>query len=373
MAREHVRVARSLRDLPLIRAAFERGELSYSKVRSLTRVANAEAEEFLLNQATYATASQLERMLGAYRQSVAADEPPPRDPELCWDWNRDGTLSVSARLSPEDGRAFLDALEAARSQMRDQEGETDEESGPAGPPAEPLLGDVATNAEALSLIAESFLARGAAARAAPHRQQLIVHVDVEALSGDAPGRSELERGPGIDPELARRLGCDASLRVLVKRGRQVFYLGRRTRAISPALNLALRERDRGCRFPGCDNHRWTDAHHMVPWARGGATDLDNLILLCRRHHRLLHEGGFTVERAADGELRLRDSHGERLTNAPPLPHGSHGELRKRNRDAGLEVGPETLLVGTGERMDLELSVDAVARSIDPPRREPVYS
>ncbi len=363
MAREHVRAARALRELPLTRAAFSRGELSYSKVRTLTRGRAPQSEEFLLHQARYATASQLDRMLGAYRRGRAADEPEADEPELSWYWNRDGTLSVSARLSPEDGRAFLDALEAARSQIRDEDRETRDESGPAGP----LLGDTATNADALSVIAESFRAHGAMKRAGPDRHQLIVHVDAEALSRHRPGRSELGPGPGIDPETARRLGCDASLRVLVKRGKRTLYLDRKTRTVSPALNLALRERDRGCRFPGCDNHRWVDAHHIVHWALGGPTDLDNLVLLCRRHHRLLHEGGFSVERLHDGELVFRNPRGERLANAPPLHRGSHRELRKRNRDAGLDVDSQTLLVGTGERMDLVACVDAVYDACAPIR------
>jgi hypothetical protein len=353
-AREHVRVARALRELPLTREAFGRGQISYSKVRTLTRVAAAESEEFLLHQATYATASQLDRMLSAYERSEREER---GEPELRWHWNRDGSLSVEARLAPDDGRAFLDALEAARSKIRDEAHNGGDENGPAGP-FEPLLGDVATNAEALSTIAESYLAHGPLERVGPQRQQLIVHVDVETLNG-GPGRSQLEHGPAIAPETACRLGCDASLQVLVKRGRKALYLGRKTRAISPALNLTLRERDRGCRFPGCDNHRWVDAHHIVHWARGGETGLDNLVLLCRRHHRLVHEGGFSLTGDANEELVFRDPHGERLENAPRPPRGSPAELIERNRSAGLEVAAETLLTGTGERMDLHACVDAV--------------
>jgi hypothetical protein len=152
-----------------------------------------------------------------------------------------------------------------------------------------IVGELATNADALCLIAESFLAHGARERAGPQRQRLIVHVDAHTLSRDAPGRCELENGPRIPPETARRLGCDGELQLLVKPGRRMLYLGRRTRSIPPALNLALRERDGRCRFPGCTHRRC--AHHIVPWVLGGRTDLDNLILLCRRHHRLVHEGG----------------------------------------------------------------------------------
>jgi hypothetical protein len=364
-AREYVRVARSLRDLPMTREAFGRGEVSYAKVRALTRVATPESEEFLLHQATYATASQLDRMLGAYERSERTE---PREPRLSWAWNRDGSLRVEARLAPDDGRAFLDALEAARSQIGEEARAGRDGDVPAGTSPEPLLGDTATNADALSLIAESFLAHGPQERAGPARQQLIVHVDAETLQGDADGRAELDHGPAVDPELARRLGCDATLRVLVKRGNRMLYLGRRTRSISPALSLALRERDSGCRFPGCTNRRFVDAHHIIPWSRGGATEPENLCLLCRRHHRLIHEGGFSVAGNANAELVFRDPRGERLQNSPQPPPGSPRALLDRNRDAGLSIDPETLLKGDGERMDLVENVYAVARAIDPPGR-----
>jgi uncharacterized protein DUF222/HNH endonuclease len=360
-AREHVRVARALRELPRIRDAFSSGSLSYSKVRPLTRVATPESEEFLLHQATYATAAQLERMLGAYERSEAEE---PNDPELRWHWNRDGSLNLSARLAPEDGRAFLDALEAARSQLREEARASEEESGSA----EPLLGDVRTNADALSVLAESFLARGASERAGPERHRVVVHVDLDTLTGDH-GRCELENGPFLDPELARRLGCDSSLQALVKRGKRTLYLGRRTRTISPALNLALRERDGGCRFPGCANRRWVDAHHIVHWARGGPTDPENLVLLCRHHHRLIHEGGFSVTGNANEKLVFRDPQGKLLDESPQPPPGSLVALRAQNHAAGHAIGPETLLTGTGERMDLGECVYAVAKAVDRPGRQ----
>jgi hypothetical protein len=365
-AREYVRVARANRDLPLIREAFGRGELSYAKVRALTRVATPESEEFLLHQATYATASQLDRMLGAYRNSERPDPERHGEPKLSWSWNRDGSLHVEASLSPDDGRAFLDALEEARSQIRDKARTSGEENVPAGTRPEPLLEDTTTNADALSLLAESFLAHGATERAGPQRRQLLVHVDAKTLARDAAGSCELAHGPAISPELARRLGCDASLQVLIKRGKKALYLGRKTRAISPALNLAIRERDAGCRFPGCTHRRWVDAHHIVHWSRGGRTEPENLVVLCRRHHRLIHEGGFSVTGNANEELTFRDPSGERLENSPQPPPGSLQALLNANRTAGNEIDHDTLLKGDGERMDLPECVYAVAKAIKGP-------
>ena len=361
-AREYVRVATALRELPLIGEAFARGSLSYSKVRALTRVATPGSQDFLLHQARYATASQLDRMLSAYERSEGED-PQPK-PELRWSWNRDGTLHLNATLSPDDGRAFLDALETARSQIGEEAHECGEKGGSAEPqaeddpaePPEPLLGDVRSNTEALSLLAESFCAHGARERAGP-RARLLVHVDAETLTDDRFGSARLEGGPAVSSELARRLGCDGELRALVERGRRALYLGRRTRAISPALNLALRERDLGCRFPGCDNHRFIDAHHIVHWSRGGTTDPENLILLCRRHHRLVHEGGFSVAGNANERVVFRNPRGEILKNAPESPPGSHRDLPWPERG---------LWIGDGERMDLALNVDAVAQAIHSP-------
>jgi hypothetical protein len=98
----------------------------------------------------------------------------------------------------------------------------------------------------------------------------------------------------------------------------VLDVGRRTRAISPGLRRALEHRDGGCRFPGC-GRRWCDAHHVEAWADGGATSLDNILLLCRRHHRAVHEEGFSMELAPSGEARFYRPDGRPLPEAPTLP------------------------------------------------------
>jgi hypothetical protein len=104
-----------------------------------------------------------------------------------------------------------------------------------------------------------------------------------------------------------------------------------------------------------------------PWARGGSTDLDNLILLCRRHHRLVHEGEFSVSGNANRGVVFRDRRGERLDNSPQPPPGSLAALLARNEEAGLRIDHHTLLKGDGERMDLEENVYAVAQAIKGPR------
>lgn len=274
--------------------------------------------------------------------------------EVWWHWDSDGSLIIGARLPAEQGMAFLRALETSRAHIRDEARAEDEENGSAEP---------RTNADALVGIAESYLARGPTPVKGAERHHVMVHIDAEALSRDGPGRSQLADGPAIAPEVARRLGCDASLSAIVKRGRQVLSVGRKTRAIPAAIDRALRERDGGCRFPGCERTRFVDAHHVRHWAQGGETSLDNLVLLCRHHHRLVHEGGVSVRHETRG-LVFRDPRGDPLDPVPAPPSGDHAALRRRNRLARLEIGPETLLTGTGERMSLPGAVDAVLAICD---------
>jgi hypothetical protein len=373
-AREHVRVARALRELPMIADAFARGELSYSKVRPLTRVATERTEADLVELARHATAGQLERMLRGYeRVSREKANASHEQRELWWHWDSDGSLVIRGRLPANEGMAFLRALETSRSQIRAEARADGEEDGSAEPRGNdstetdrPLVGSPPTNADALCRIAESHLARGPTPVKGAERHHVVVHVDADALSRDGPGRSQLADGPAIAPEVARRLGCDASLSAIVKRGRKVLSVGRKTRAIPAAIDRALRERDRGCRFPGCGRTRFVDAHHVRHWAHGGETSLDNLVLLCRHHHRLVHEGGFSVQQESRGPA-FRDPRGERLDPSPPLPPGDHADLRRRNGHAGHEIGADTLLTGTGEKMHLASAVDAVLAICDGPQ------
>jgi len=167
----------------------------------------------------------------------------------------------------------------------------------------------------------------------------------------------LEDGAAIAAETARRLSCEASLVSVVHGAKGQLDIGRKTRVVPPAMRRALHIRDEGrCRFPGCENHRWVDAHHIVHWARGGETKLDNLVLLCGHHHRLVHEGGFGVLRRGDGRLVFRRPDGQVVPAAPSPTHGRCGELKARNRHEGLRIGPDTASPGTGEPFDRGLAV-----------------
>jgi hypothetical protein len=198
-------------------------------------------------------------------------------------------------------------------------------------------------------MAEAALSEGAPASGGGC--ELVVHVEAGTLASDDPGRCRLENGSAIAPETARRLACDGSIVPLVEADGSTISVGRKTRRIPPALARALRARDGTCRFPGCENRRFGDAHHIVHWAKGGETSLDNLVWLCRRHHRLVHEGGFSVERRSDGEVAFSDAWGEPLREASALPPG---------RIDGLIEGADQLACGTGERLDLGYAVSVLA-------------
>ena len=390
-AREHVRVARRLERLPLIRAAFARGELSYSKVRALSRVEDVEREEELLGLARDATAAQLERILRAYRgvvavETVAAGAPPDR--YLSWREDDDGALLLRARLPAEEGALVLAALRAAEERLALGDG-AEPEQGPtpihdtrpagatdwcadaaaAGNGALEGAGEGASaeaptlsarRADALVLMADTLLADGAAQRTAD-RFQVVVHVDADMLrDNSSAGRCETETGAPLAVETARRLACDAGIVPLLEQGGQPLSVGRKTRAVPPALRRALASRDRGCRFLGCHERRFVDAHHLQHWARGGHTALENLVQLCRHHHRLLHEGGFTVTGDPDGRLCFRRPDGRPVPAVPTQPPGCAGELARQHRRRTLAIAADACVPGwAGERLDLGAAVDAV--------------
>jgi hypothetical protein len=373
-AREHVRVARALDQLPLVRAAFAGGELSYSKVRAITRVENIAHEEELLGLARYATAAQLDRIVAAYRDVTRAEaERMIQTRHLTLDQNDDGSWTLRGRLPAEDGALLARALEAARAAIEPAEGTTDDV--PAGTPVPIPRSE--RDADALVVLADTLLAGGPRERTAGDRYQVVVHVDAGMLAEPEPepveqteparaGRCELDEAP-LARETARRLCCDAGLVPIVERAGATLSVGRKTRAIPPTIRRALEARDRGCQFPGCTCKRWLDAHHIEHWARGGRTDLANLVQLCRRHHRLVHEGGWVVERARDGNLVFLTPHGHRVHNLPRRSRGDCTGLVEGQRRRGIAPAPDATVPGwLGDSLDLGYAVDAMLTFTDHP-------
>ena len=334
-AREHLRVARALPDLPLTVAEFRAGRLSYSKVREITRVADRVEEKVLVDMARAMTASQLARTVSSFRavDGTRLDQEARR--EARWHVREDGMVEIRAVLPAEIGAELLTALELAL----DRDGSEPPGSAGHGDPvdlAEPVDPDVARAAEitaeatldqrradALGDLARTYLAAEPDDRSGEDRHLVVVQVSAGSLGQDVPAGTSpgptsqrcgiLDAGP-LEPTTAERLACTGkvSLEVADAAG-EILHLGRSRRLASRAQRRALRLRDATCTFPGCHQTKHLDAHHLTPWSEGGPTDLDELALLCRRHHVMVHEGGLRLVRSARAEsgprLRVLDAEG----------------------------------------------------------------
>lgn len=383
-AREKLRVARALRELPVIRACFAHGEVSYSKVRAITRVANADNEKLLVSYAQGATAAQMERVVRGYRRVERIEDPETvlrqrRRRGLDWWFDDDGMLVIRGRLAPEDGALFIKAIEALCTRMKADEraaesgdlktrvqGELDEEA--VSPPC-------ARRADALVQILEAGLGNVDAELPGGDRTLVVMHVPVsETAAADAssanenplPLRSacELEDGPAVPRDTTRRIACDASVVTHHEHADgRVASIGRRSRTVPFWLRRALKHRDGGCRFPGCDRTRHVDAHHVVHWAEGGETSLENLVLLCRHHHRQIHEGRFHVRPAGDGDFVFDTSDGRPMPSAFPRKPGACRAIVRMNVQRGLELDGESGSIARGysARPDYSGSVAALWR------------
>ena len=375
-AREKVRVARALEQLPEIADAFAKGEISYSKVRAMTRVATEANESVLVNVAKHGTAAHVEKLVRKYRWTQrrdAAQISQLQHERRCVSsfYDIDGMFVLNARLPPEVGAIVRKALEVAVEVVRPPNGKVSAET-PLQIPAN------VWNADALRLVAERFLAthgEETGTGAAADRVQIVVHIDQAvlceqqaALEPHRPHRCELEGGPALALDTARRLACDATVVGIVEgEGGEPLDIGRKTRLIPIALARALRARDGGCRFPGCDRARFTEGHHVQHWADGGETKLSNLLSLCRFHHRLMHEGGFGLRRMDDGLYVFTRPDGTRVeANGAQCFRGNISLASPALEDHLLEQDPAlTITAATsrcgwrGESMDLSQAIEAM--------------
>jgi Domain of unknown function (DUF222)/HNH endonuclease len=332
---------------------MESGGLSYSKVREITRVAKAETEDYLLMIAEHGTAQHVEKLVRAYRRCQDAEElsreaRQQQSRGVSFRYDDDGSLILSCRLPAEAGARLMKALELAVEQL------------PIDPPNDVPAGTLpqpvpfsARRADALALVAETFLGQGAMEVHGTDRHQIVVHVAAETLRDRTAGCCEIEHGPSMAAETARRLACDASVVALIENDDgEPLNVGRKTRTISAPLRRALNARDKGCRFPGCSNTRYIDVHHVQHWANGGETKPSNLVSLCRFHHHTVHEGGIRIEILDDGALRFVKPDGTAVDSIAPGYTQPLGDWTKL---------PAGTLVNRwrGERMDLGLGVEVL--------------
>ncbi len=446
-AREKVRVARALGDLPLMSAAMKRGELSYSKVRALTRIARPDTEESLVDVGKAGTAAHIERVVRGWRRidrtvEASDDEVREASSHVSTHIDENGMFVIRGRLAPEVGEVLLRALDAADEKLyASTEGSKDEAN---RPPAGKR------RADALGLVAESALKGGLDPGSSGDRYQVVVHVSEAELRNPAEPVHECRTGvpagtpstgeaanavtapttgarvpaetsyagtagiaatgvhvpagtPGatgsaprattkqserpairgawlgtshvpVSAETARRIACESG-KVPMRHGSgEILSVGRKTRTIPPPIRRALRFRDEGCRFPGCTSQH-CDAHHVVHWAEGGETKLSNLVLLCRRHHRALHEGGFSVRMNDDGAVEFFDSRRRPLERSPaPPPIGTDAarELIEYLENAGIVItGKESMPAWDGRPIDLRYVMECLWRP--PPHLEAVVA
>lgn len=277
-ARQQIRVAHALTDLPRTSRAMKQGLVSYTKVREITRVATPETEEELLEYAQSGSAVQLRAFVHGWKRmeregEISAEEIRHQSRKLSVVIDGEGMYVVRGRLEPEAGAALMRAIEAANEAIYRGE---DPEKRPSSEQR---------RADAVGVVAERALAAGFGGResgARAERYQVVVHTEAATLAETGEtGRSELD-GVRVCAETSRRLACDAAVvRMAHGRNGEVLSVGRKTRTIPPHIRRALEERDRGCRYPGCGS-RFTEAHHVRHWADGGETSLANTVLLCRR-------------------------------------------------------------------------------------------
>ncbi len=306
---ELLRVGKALKELPLIAEAFAAGQLSFDKVRMVTRVAGPETDELMVGVARGATGRQLARICASLRRMQEAEAPQHDQKQLAkrglWtSHDEDGMMRLVAMLSAEDGAVVMAAIESI--------------TGSKPVPEQPDVPDpaddrwAARRSDALVAMSRHVLAGGADELVTSSAsRQVVVHVDVGVLTGEDPeGRCFIEDGAPLSAAAARRIGCDCDIIAITERDGLPIDVGRQRQSTPTRLRRALEVRDRFCRFPGCGvPARRADAHHIKHWADGGPTDLDNLLLLCPFHHQRHHDGGFQIVKLPNGEVRFETHDG----------------------------------------------------------------
>ena len=346
-AQEQVRVALALQDLPETHAEFASGQLSYSKVRALTRFLTPGKETDTIVVARHTTAEQLERIARAHGSACRAADPDLTRRALdasyvAFHTNDDGMMTITARVPADVGVRALKAVDDAASRL------------PRHPDAEPQTKRVNGFEAVIDAYLEPDPDRSGAV-------EVIAHVDVEMLSQDVPGRCELDGHP-IASETLRRLARDCGVRLSIDADGQILDLGRKARFPNPALRRSVVTRDQGrCRFPGCTQRTRLRAHHVRHWAHGGTTDRTNLLMLCPVHHRSVHEGGWNIEADGRGGFTFFNPRGVTvpelvLVPTPTLPD----VIIRANADAGIAITPDSIAsLSGGERMDLDCTMTAI--------------
>ena len=301
-ARRWIAASHALEVLPRLSDALDTGDLGIDKVVELARFATPENESRLIPWARAVSCGTV-RHRGDLETKPSIDD--VRETEharsASWWYFDDGRrFGLEAELPASQGAIVARALERVA------------ETVPTMPDEESDHDAAARRADGLVALCSARVA----VDAEPDRATVVVHARLGAPEGDLAG-CELEGGPVIHPQTVRRLLCNGRVQTVVEDGDgRVLGLGRMSRDPAPWMIRQVRYRDRECRFPGCGARRFTEAHHIVWWRHGGRTDLDNLVLICSFHHRLVHEHGWSVGREPDGDVTWRRPNGARYEAGP---------------------------------------------------------
>ena len=303
-ARRWIDAARALERLPLISEALRVGELGCDKAVELTRIATAENEADLLRWAGLVSAAAIRRRADRAERRAIEEVRSVEESRTCswWFYDDGRRMCLTADLPAAQGAVVARSIERVA------------ERTPVMPGEEGKWSMDARRADALVALAAARLAREPDA----DRSTVIVHTSPESLArGEG---SEIEGGGVAHPATVHRLLCSGRAQVIVEdRAGNVVRLGRLHREPPAWMMRHVRHRDGGCRFPGCGTRAFTNAHHIRWWSRGGATDLDNLVLICSFHHRLVHEYGWSIRRASDGAVKWFHPDGTRYSAGPTPP------------------------------------------------------
>jgi Domain of unknown function (DUF222)/HNH endonuclease len=323
VARTSTRVARALEQMPATRRAVASGDVSMSAARMLVDARQPDPSAFersekeLVEAARLHSITGLRRVASFWRQQVERDRLEAGEDvlharrRLHASTTFHGMVRVDGDLDPEAGEALLTALRAVM------------DADVRRSPGDAVRTHAQRRADALHQICTQWLGTADRPVVAGERPHVTVTIPAGALADPSTGAGEFDHVGAVRADVARRIACDASVMRVVMAGRsQPLDVGRRTAVVPPAIRRAVIVRDRQCRFPGCDRpHTWCDAHHVIHWAEGGSTALQNLLLLCRRHHRMVHDpAGFGLTLEAGSPI-FRRPDGTILDGAarPPRP------------------------------------------------------
>jgi hypothetical protein len=396
-AREKVRVARALGSLPEIDALFGRGELSYSKVRALTRVATAQSERGWIDVARRSSASQIEKLARAHQR--VADDGGARDPMdqpasqrrfVRRSETTGGMVRIEMQLGAEEAAVVWSAMNSALDQAPAEASApapaahasaeasspglasglasglapTSADQAPAGASMAPRCPDrrrlelEEQRADAVVDLARAYLQ--VHPRTLGSAYEMVIITTPEHLQGGPDGvGGYLPDGTPVPLHVARMLACDgARVDVTLGRDGELLDVGRRTRAIPSAIGRALWLRDGGCRVPGCGRTRHMHAHHIKPWAEGGPTRLSNLVLVCSGHHRMIHEGRLE-SRICEGKIVFVDGRGRAMpvVAANTATGDELEQLEQFLRDADLYIDGSTAPTWDGTRVGIAEALD----------------